>query len=82
MADENDPYAAWPTRTLVWVVLEIEHNTDHADAELFVSEFLQKGELQQAIQERAAGFGRELRVTDAHSDLDVESLQERAREEH
>jgi hypothetical protein len=81
MTDENAPYPELPNRTRVWVLLELEHNTDHADAKLFVSEFLDTRELQDAIRERAFGFGRDLRVTAAHSNLDLDSLQARAREE-
>ncbi len=67
-------------RTRVWVLLELEHNTDDADAELFVSEFLHEGVLQDHIHGRAFDFGRELDVTAAHSDVDLESLQEWALE--
>ena len=68
-------------RTRVWVLLELEHGTNDADAEELVSKVLDNGALQDAINDRGQLVGPAVQVTAALSDLSPEPLQHWA-EEH
>jgi hypothetical protein len=56
-------------RTFVWALLELEHDTDEADADLYVFEALDNGVFKDTLKARARDFGSSLRVLAVQTDL-------------
>ncbi len=77
--DRANATAAAPSpgikRTKVWIVLEIEHDTYDEDLDLLVFQVLDMDIFQDALHDHGRSRCRNVNVTTAFSDVDLERLQ-------